>query len=42
MWVYKLVLDSGETLYYDTLDEARYDRLEFGGTIFDSKGKIIY
>jgi hypothetical protein len=41
MWEYKLVLDSGEELYYDNLDDARMDRLEFGGEIYDKNKRHI-
>ena len=42
MWVYRLRLFSGEDLYYDTLEEARFDKAEYGGTIFDRNGKEIF
>lgn len=42
MWKYRLIIDSGEVLYYDNLEEARMDKLEYGGTIYDRKGKVVY
>lgn len=42
MWSYRLRLNSGEDFYYDDLEEARFDKIEFGGTIFDRNGKEIY
>ena len=42
MWLYRLRLDSDEDFYYDNINDARYDRIQFGGTIFDNKGKVIY
>lgn len=41
MWIYRLRLNSGEDLYYDNLDEARFDKAEFGGVIYDRNGKEI-
>ena len=41
MWLYRLRLDSGEDLYFDIIEEARVDRMEYGGTIFDRTGKVI-
>ena len=39
---FKLVTDSGDTFYYDNdeLEQARNDRLTYGGTITDKNGKI--
>lgn len=42
VWVYRLRLDSGEDLYYDSLYEARYDKLEYGGTIYDRFGREVF
>ena len=42
MWSYRLRLNSGEDLYYDDLIEARNDKFEFGGRIFDRTGKEIF
>lgn len=42
MWVYRLRLNSGEDLYYDSIEEARQDKAEFGGSIFDKNGKEIF
>lgn len=41
MWCYKLVTNSGDTFYYDSdeLEQARIDRLTYGGTITDKNGK---
>lgn len=42
MWLYRLRLDSGEDLYYDNIEEARYDKMQFGGEIFDRTGKQLF
>jgi hypothetical protein len=42
MWTYRLRLNSGEDFYYDSLDEARFDKMEFGGAIFDRTGKEVF
>ena len=42
MYEYTLHLESGETFYYDDLKEARFDKYQFGGTIFDRNGKEVY
>lgn len=42
MWLYKLVLNSGEEFYYNELNEARYDKMQFCGTIFDRNGKEVF
>lgn len=42
MWSYKLVLASGDSFYYDSLEEARFDKMEHGGCIFDRNGKEVY
>ena len=42
MWEYKLKLESGEDFYYDDLREARFDKMQFGGTIFDRNGKEVF
>lgn len=43
MWAYKLVTESGNIYYYDydELEIARNDRITYGGTLFDRKGKIL-
>lgn len=41
MWTYRLRLNSGEDLYYDSLQEARFDKMQFGGVIYDRTGKEV-
>lgn len=42
MWQYRLRLFSGEDLYYDSLEEARLDKAEFDGIIYDRNGNEVY
>ena len=40
--MFRLILASGDIFYYDTLEEARFDKMQFGGKIYDRNGKEIY
>lgn len=42
MWVYRLHLSDGQDLYYDDINEARKDRVQYGGVIYDRTGKEIH